>query len=105
MFVLGCASPCQFLGSAESVPRRVEPETQPMFDKPTLNKEKTEVDKAEITQAVWCSSCNEEMNQGRTKFRIDGLERTSRKTIEKELSAIVYLCPKCGKIEFKADKT
>jgi Zn finger protein HypA/HybF involved in hydrogenase expression len=38
------------------------------------------------------------MSQVRTKFRIDRCEE------EEELPVIVYLCPKCGKIDLKADE-
>ena len=52
------------------------------------------------------------MSQGRTKFSIDEWDESHQKLdgddsgkLRKEvLPVIVYLCPKCGKIEFKADK-
>jgi hypothetical protein len=52
------------------------------------------------------------MTQTRTKFRIDGWERSNPKLadnnsgkLEEELLSVkVCLCPKCGKIEFSADE-
>jgi hypothetical protein len=103
IFVLGCASPCQFLGNPEGVPQRRELEEKPKVDESNLNHEKANANRSTIAQAALCSSCNAEMTQGQTKFRIDRWEATGE-NVEKELSAI-YLCPKCGKIEFKVDKT
>jgi hypothetical protein len=105
MFVMGCASPCQFLGSTENTPKRAEPETQPKPEEPTVNDEQTPVEKTQIAPATWCSSCNVEMDQSRTKFRIEGFQQAKNGISGTELAAIVYLCPQCGKIEFKADKS
>jgi len=52
------------------------------------------------------------MSQTRTKFRINGWEGLHPKLTgddlgergEELLPVIVYLCPKCGKIEFRADE-
>ena len=61
---------------------------------------------------VTCSLCNVEMSQTKTKFKVEGWEGLhpkltgddSGKLEEEFLPAIVYLCPQCGKIEFKADE-
>jgi hypothetical protein len=50
-----------------------------------------------------CSLCNVEMSQARTQFKIDGWKGPQPKLSGEALSVNVYLCPVCGKIEFKAD--
>jgi hypothetical protein len=111
MFVLDCATPCRFLGNPEndSLPIEVEKtETQSTF----INNNKIEEDKTKNVLFPCCSLCNVEMSQTRTKFRIDRWEEAhhklanddSRKSNEKILSVVVYLCPKCGKIDLKADE-
>jgi hypothetical protein len=111
MFVLDCAMPCRFLGINESVPQRIDAE-KTQADAKLVNDEKPEVEKAKDAEAALCSLCNVEMFQTRTKLSIDGWEGThpklggddSGKLGEEVLPVIVYLCPKCAKIEFKADK-
>ena len=52
------------------------------------------------------------MLQTRTKLRISGWEGSNQKLADDDteklgeefLNVIVYLCPKCGKIEFRADE-
>lgn len=97
MFVMACATPCRFLGGAENQPKIKPEKTQ--INSTSKSEEKPEENNAkEAAAAAWCSSCNAEMSQVRTKFRIDRCEE------EEELPVIVYLCPKCGKIDLKADE-
>ena len=111
MFVLDCATPCRFLGGIENEPQQVDLE-KTKVDSTFLNEVKPEEDKIKNASVTYCSSCNVEMSQTRTKFRIDGWEGThqkpadddSEKLGEEVLPVIVYLCPKCGKIDFRADE-
>lgn len=96
MFVMDCATPCRFLGGAENQPQ-IEPEKAQINITP-ISEEKPEENKTKEAAATCCSSCYIEMSQIRTTFRIDGREG------EEVLPVIVYLCPKCGKIDLKADE-
>ena len=111
LFVLDCATPCRFLGDAENESQRIDAEKN-QINRTLINDEKPAVDKTKNATVTWCSLCNVEMSQNRTKLRIDGWEgshqkladNNSGKLEEEILPVIVYLCPKCGKIEFKADE-
>ncbi len=110
MFVLDCATPCRFLGSTENVSQQIDPEKTPI-NSTALSEEKPEENKTKNAPAT-CSLCNVEMSQTRTKFRIDGWEGSSQKPADDDsgklgkevFPVIVYLCPKCGKIDFRADE-
>jgi hypothetical protein len=104
MLVFDCANPCRFLGSAENESHPIDVEKTSIDSKLIDEEKKPEMDKWEKSDVAWCSMCNVEMSQAKTKFRIDGSEGSLGKLGEKELPVIVFLCPKCGKIEFKADK-
>jgi len=109
MFVMNCATPCRFLGINENEPRQIETEKTQINSTP-INEEKPEATETKNDTATWCSSCNIEMSQTRTKFRIEGWKglqqkpsgENSGKLGEEVLPVIVYLCPKCGKIDLKA---
>ena len=111
MFVLDCATPCRFLGNTENEPQQVDSE-KTKVDSTLVDEEKPEEGKIKNAPISFCSLCNVEMSQTRTKFRIDGWEGfrqnladdESGKLGAEDLPVIVYLCPKCGKIEFKADE-
>ena len=111
MFVLDCATPCRFLGGTENEPQQVDAE-KTKVDSTFINEEKPEEDKTKNASVTFCSLCNVEMSQTRTKFRIDGWEGSNQKLAdddsgklgEEVLPVIVYLCPKCGKIDFRADE-
>ena len=112
MFVLDCATPCQFLGSSENVPLKIDRE-KASIGTAAADKQKTEeegnIEKAPVTN---CSLCDVEMFQTRTKFTIDGLKGSSQESADdgsrqlgdQELPVIVYLCPKCGKIDLRAEE-
>lgn len=97
MFVMDCATPCRFLGTTENEPQQVEPEEN-QINRAPISEEKPEENQIKNDPASFCSSCNVEMSQVRTKFKIDGSKS------EEVLPVIVYLCPKCGKIDLKADE-
>ena len=111
MFVLDCATPCRFLGRSENASSPIEAqktEGQSNF----INDNKTEEIQTENNPVPYCSLCNAEMTQTRTKFRIEGWEGSNPKLtdnnsgkLEEELLGVkVCLCPKCGKIELMADE-
>ena len=111
MFVLDCANPCRFLGGYENEPQQVEPE-KTKINSSVISEEKTEVDKTENASFTFCSLCNVEMLQTKTKFKIDGWKESIQKLDGDDsarfgtevLPVIVYLCKKCGKINFRADE-
>ena len=111
MFVLDCAKPCRFLGNNENDSQQIVVE-KTEINSTLIDNEKTEVDQSKNDTVAYCPLCNVKMAQTKTKFRIDGWEETHQKTfddavklMEDVLSAIICLCPKCGKIEFRADET
>ena len=111
MFVFDCPNSCQFLGNVNNGSQQVANEKAEIKSTSTRN-EKTEVDQDKNFTGYSCTLCNMEMSQARTKFRIDGWEGPNQKLSdddtkklgEEVLSAIVFLCPKCGKIEFRSDE-
>ena len=82
MFVLDCATPCQFLGSGGNVPLKIDRE-KARIESMAADKQKTEkeanTEKAPVTN---CSLCDVEMFQARTKFAIDGLKGSSQESAE-----------------------
>jgi hypothetical protein len=111
MFVLDCANPCRFLGGYENELQEVDAE-KTKINSSVISEEKTEVSKTENAPFTFCSLCNVEMSQTKTKFKIDGWKESNQKLngndsvrFEAEvLPVIVYLCQKCGKINFRADE-
>ena len=101
MFVLDCANPCRFLGGYENEPQQVATE-KININSSVISEEETEVNKTENASVTFCSLCNVEMSQAKTKFKIDGDD--SARFGAEVLHVIVYLCPNCGKIDFKADE-
>ena len=111
MFVLDCATPCRFLGTTENETQPKEVEKNQISNTLISNK-KPEDEKIENPLGTCCSLCNVEMSQTRTNLKIDGWERSKQKFAdnnsarlgEETLPVIVYLCPKCGKIDLKSDE-
>jgi predicted RNA-binding Zn-ribbon protein involved in translation (DUF1610 family) len=59
----------------------------------------------------YCTSCNVEMTPRKAKLKLDPAEEAASKQFgdytpqtEENLSVIVYLCPLCGRIEFRSAK-
>ncbi|MCW4001492.1 MAG: hypothetical protein NWE93_14770 [Candidatus Bathyarchaeota archaeon] len=84
-----CAISCRYLGRIET--DQAAPEMQ--TPKPLGEKEVSTA-----ASAMVCPCCNGEMNCGKTKLAVEGLD-------VKDLSVLVYVCRVCGKIEFKAEST
>lgn len=58
----------------------------------------------ENVPVAFCFSCNLAMVWAKTQFTVDNWHGTSSLLVnDKVLPVTVLLCPKCGKIEFKAD--
>lgn len=96
---------CMFLGKVESESLRIEAEK--IAVESVVNDEKTEVTQTENVPAAFCSFCNAKMSHAKTTLKVDGWELAEGdfgKLREESLPVIVCLCPKCGKIEFKADQ-
>ena len=97
LFRRKCAINCRFLGNIENESQQI-------------GTEKTEVDNTKNAPVTCCSLCNVKMSQTKTKFRITGWEGSDQKLADDDsgklgdelLPAIIYLCPKCGRIEFSA---
>lgn len=99
---------CKFLGSTDAASQtRVEPEA-PKPAAPTSINKADEPTKAMPT--AYCTSCNVEMAPKKAKLILDNGQTASKQfgdytpQAEETLPVIVYLCPLCGKIEFKANR-
>ena len=79
MFVLDCANPCRFLGGYENEPQQVDAE-KTKINSSVISEEKQEENKTENASVNFCSLCNVEMSQTKTKFKIDGWEKSNHKT-------------------------
>lgn len=110
LFVLGCATPCRFLGNAENSSSPIEVEK---IDVESKGKDDNKIKEYQPEKATGpcCSLCDVEMSQTQTEFRIDGRERLPQsadnslgKLGKDVLPIIVYFCPKCGKIDLKVDE-
>jgi hypothetical protein len=103
LFKRNCSINCRFLGNVEN-----KTETEPVEnqktdnDHQTVDDTKTEAQQTKETQIICCSTCDIEMTPKKIKFKIDC--DVSDKFEDEFLPVIFYLCPKCGKIEFRADK-
>ena len=106
-----CVINCKFLGNMGNEVLNVEAKKSEVSETVFKDK-KTEVPQTENVPVTCCFLCNVEMSQNRTQFRINGWAGQhqkltgddSSKLVEEMLSVIVYLCPKCGKIELRADE-
>ena len=111
MYVLDCATPCRFLGDNGNVSSPIEVE-KTAVETTLSNDDKNKEDQTENTIVPCCSFCNVEMSKTRTEFKIEGWEGLYQKSANDDLGkcrkevlpVIVYLCPKCGKIDLKVDE-
>jgi hypothetical protein len=102
-----CVISCKFLGSSDGTTQvRAETETP----KPTTIKKPEEEPTTKAMPTNYCTSCNVEMTPKKAKLTLDNNQPASKQfgdytpAAEETLSVIVYLCPLCGKIEFKANR-
>jgi hypothetical protein len=106
-----CVISCKFLGSTNNTPQvRAETEAPKLTTTPTpINKPNDPIE-AKTIPAGYCTSCNVEMTPKKAKLNLDVGQIASKQfgdytpQAEETLSVIVYLCPLCGKIEFKTNR-
>ncbi len=111
LFKRKCTTSCNYLGNVEDKSQQIGAE-KAEADNTLIKNEKSEVDNTKNAPVISCFSCNLEMCQAKTKFRIDGWEGLQQSPANGELErlgeeflpVIIYLCPKCGKIEFVAEE-
>jgi hypothetical protein len=102
-----CQINCKYLGNTGKELQSVESKQAPTQN--TKNIADTEANPTKEATMI-CSSCNVEMSQTKTQFRINGLKGPNSKLSEdgsgKEevLPVLVYLCSHCGKIEFRVEE-
>jgi hypothetical protein len=105
-----CVISCKFLGSTDNTPQvRAETETPKPATTPTSTN-KTDEPTTKALPTNYCTSCNVEMTPKKAKLTLDNNQPASKQfgdytpAAEETLPVIVYLCPLCGKIEFKANR-
>lgn len=100
-----CAISCKYLGQTENYTYQAsKPQTQsvPEADKT----QEAETLPSESVPVSFCFSCNTKMVWTKTRFAIECWNGPKPAGVsEKNLPVIIYLCPKCGKIEFTADQS
>lgn len=106
-----CTISCQYLGRIDktAAPRIETPKPAAEVNSTVESNKNIETSPARGIPVTYCSACNVEMSPKRARLRIDG-DNTQPKQFgdhsqqtEENLAVIVYLCPYCGRIEFKAD--
>lgn len=99
-----CIISCKYLGQTENYIQAAPKTETPSA--PALEKaEEVQAPKIESIPVTFCFSCNTEMAWAKTKFTIDGWNGPKpEQAPDMVLPVTVYLCPKCGKIEFHADQ-
>jgi hypothetical protein len=106
-----CTISCKYLGTTENQPKPQEtPKPQPTAPTPEP-KTAPLANTAKNVPVAYCTSCNIEMTPRKAKLKLDSAEDNQPKQfgeftpqIEDTLAVIVYLCPLCGRIEFRASK-
>lgn len=105
-----CIISCKYLGTVENQPKpqettKPQPET-PMPQQKTA--QTTPVIAPKNVPVAYCTSCNVEMTPKKAKLRLDPEDNKQfgeyTPQTEDNLPVIVYLCPLCGRIEFRATK-
>jgi len=96
-----CAISCKYLGQYGNYTES----KHVIEDACTVDKDlKVEASQLESVPVAFCFSCNVEMVWAKTQFTVDNWHgNESLLADDKALPVTVLLCPRCGKIEFKAD--
>jgi hypothetical protein len=102
-----CAFSCKFLGNIGNEAPSVEVEKNEPKSTVAPDQE-IEAFQTQSSPVAFCALCNVEMGQTKTQFKIDGWTGPHPKLSgdasgDDFLPVTVYLCPQCGKIEFKAN--
>jgi len=107
-----CPINCKYLGQTENYTESQQPEPKnvSMPSVSGADDDKTLKDKPLTLESIpvaFCFSCNIEMAWTKTQFTIDLWHGNKPLLFNNEnvLPVTVLLCPKCGKIEFKANLT
>lgn len=99
-----CTISCKYLGQTENY-TYTAPKTQTQSAPEAEKNQETETPTAESVPVSFCFTCNAEMVWTKTRLTIEGWNGPKPAWVsEKNLPVTIYLCPKCGKIEFKADQ-
>jgi hypothetical protein len=95
----GCEISCHFLGENKREPRNNQPENSSEDDK---------------IQVLKCALCDSKMLHTKMNLRAEGWGGITQalplgmseigETTEELLPVIIYVCPKCGKLEFMAEE-
>lgn len=96
-----CTIRCNYLGQIKGdIPIQVETE------KIIQENNNKNLNEKEANLVTYCSLCNIEMSQGKTIFNIENWKGPNPKSNSDPnlLPVTIYLCPKCGKIEFKLEQ-
>lgn len=105
-----CVISCKFLGSTDGT---TQVRAEPASPKPAATPIATQKPDEPTTKALptnYCTSCNVEMTPKKAKLTLENDQPSSKQfgdytpQVEETLPVIVYLCPLCGKIEFKANR-
>jgi hypothetical protein len=112
MFVLGCASPCQFAGNSENNLQQIDNEITPINNTAITEQKPKEENKTENAPVTCCCTCNSIMLKTRTKFTVEATKDSSQKSTYDnswlqsgdKLPVLVYICPKCGKVDLKVEE-
>jgi hypothetical protein len=102
MFVLDCNTPCRFLGNSDNESQQIDAERNPI--KRSISNDTPEENKTENAPVTFCSLCNVEMFQTMTSFKIEGDKGQNQRVFEEVMPVIVCICPKCGKIDLRAEE-
>ena len=102
MFVLDCNTPCRFLGNSDNESQQIDAERNPI--KRSISNDTPEENKTENAPVTFCSLCNIEMSQTMTSFKIEGDKGQNQRVCEEVMPVIVCICPKCGKIDLRAEE-
>ncbi|XHH08684.1 MAG: hypothetical protein ACFCUE_14115 [Candidatus Bathyarchaeia archaeon] len=97
---LQCTISCKYLGQTENYPASA------YENEKVSTVEKTLEIKPETVPVALCISCNSEMAWAQTQLHVNDWHGPKPAlNCDKELPLTVYLCPNCGKIEFRANIT
>jgi hypothetical protein len=97
-----CVISCKYLGQTENYTYSALKIETPVIPQTTESEEES---KTENLPVSFCFSCNSEMAWTKTNFTIEDWNGPKPvQANDKILPVTIYLCPKCGKIEFKVDQ-
>jgi predicted RNA-binding Zn-ribbon protein involved in translation (DUF1610 family) len=92
------------LEQSENYAQPQQYETEKNMSMHVTNERKVETLQLVNIPVAFCFSCNTEMAWAKTQFTVDNWKGNTASILtgDKVLPVTVFLCPQCGKIEFKA---